>query len=214
MIGLFASQQTERGYDEAWMKSVCSAVADSRVRYMFGVFWRGKEENEKLFKYLNVREGGLFFQPFWTEDADDRFGDEDMAAVAERFGVVEQNARYIVVYPAYAMVRGPCQQVSVPAMRHQPWWLGLLSPCKSGIEKNLGHLSDLPQLQQEEIEVDLEDSLPMKQKIAPTNLWRTGVHQMLLWVGHSRPSKSSNTLSNARRRQQFGHDDSPQAASS
>ena len=67
------------------MKSVRSAVAESRVRYIFGVFWRGKEENEKLFKYLNEREGGLLFQPFWTGDADDRFGDEDMAAVAERF---------------------------------------------------------------------------------------------------------------------------------
>ena len=119
------------------------------MRYIFGVFWRGKEVNEKLFKYSNVREGGLFFQPFWTEDADDRFGDEDMAAVAERFGVVEQNARYIVVYPAYAMVRGPCQQVSVPAMRDQPWWLDQLSPCKSAIEKNLRHLPDVPQLQQE-----------------------------------------------------------------
>ena len=187
VIGLFASQKTERGYDEAFMQSVCSAVADSRVRYIFGVFWRGKAESEKLFKSLNVREGGLLFQPFWTEGADDMFGDKEMAAVAERFGVVEQNARYIVVYPAYAMVRGPCQQVSVPAMRNQPWWPDQLFPCKSAIEKNLRHLPDVPQLQQEKIEVDLEDSLPVKQKIAPINRCRTGVHQMLLWVGYSRP---------------------------
>lgn len=194
------------------MKSVRSAVAESRVRYICGVFWRGEEENEKLFKYLNVRDGGLFFQPFWTEDADDRFADEVIAAVAERFGVVEQNARYSVVYPAYAMVRGPCQQVSVPAMRNQPWWRGQLSLCKSAIENNLRNVPDVPQLQQEEIDVDLEDSLTVKQNIAPINLWRTGLHQMLLWVGYSRPSKSSNTWSNERRRQQFGHDDSPRAA--
>ena len=61
---------------------------------MCGVFWRGKEETEKLFKRLNVCEGGLFFQPFWTEDADDRLTDEDMAAVAARFGVVPKNASY------------------------------------------------------------------------------------------------------------------------
>ena len=129
--------------------------------------WEGRER--EALQVSNVREGGRLFRPFWTEDADDRFGDEDMAAVAERFGVVEQNARYIAVYPAYAMVRGPCQQVSVPAMRNQPWWPGQLFPCKSAIEKNLRHLPDVPQLQQEEIEVDLEDSLPLKQKIAPTN---------------------------------------------
>jgi len=81
--------------------------------------------------------------------------------------------------------------------------LDQLSPFKSAIEKNLRLLPDVPQVQQEETEVDLEDSLPVKQKIAPTNLWRTGVHQMLLWVGYSRPSNSSNTWSNARRRQQF-----------
>ena len=165
MIGLFASQKKNaRGYDTTWMKSVRSAVAESRVRYIFGVFWRGKEENEKLAKYINVRDGGLFFQPFWTEDVDDRFGDEDMAAVAERFGVVEPNARFFAVYPAYAMVRGPCQQVSVPAMRNQPWWPDQLFPCKSAIEKNLRHLPDVPQLQQEEIEVNLEDSPPQRSR--------------------------------------------------
>ena len=61
------------------------------MRYIFGVFWRGKEETDKLFKDLNVCEGGLFFQPFWTEDAEEGLTDEDIAAAAARFGVVPKN---------------------------------------------------------------------------------------------------------------------------
>jgi hypothetical protein len=29
------------------------------------------------------------------------------------------------------------------------------------------------------------------QKLAPLNKWKKGVHQLLLWVGYSRPSKKS-----------------------
>ena len=64
-----------------------------------------------------------------------------------------------------------------------------LFPCGSGIEHGLGHLSDVPQLRQEKIEVDLLDSLPLKQKLAPLWLWRKEVHQLLFWVGSSRPSE-------------------------
>ena len=70
------------------------------MRYIFGVFWRGKEETETLFRRLNVCEGGLFFQPFWTDVSHNRFNGTEMAAVAARFGVVPKNASYIAVYPA------------------------------------------------------------------------------------------------------------------
>ena len=184
----FSSQKDAGGYTKAWMTAVCSAVAENEVRYICGVFWRGKEETEKLFKRLNVCEGGLFFQPFWTEDDDTRFSDEDMAAVAARFGVVPKNARYIAVYPAYLVVRGPSKEVSVPAIWAQPWWTGELFPCGSGIERSLRHLSDVPQVPQTN-EVILQDCLPLKQKLAPLWRWKRGAHQLLLWVGYSRPSK-------------------------
>ena len=106
-----------------------------------------------------------------------------MAAVAASFGIVPDNVRYIAVYPAYVVVRGPAQEVSVPFIRAQPCWSNDLIPCGSGIEHGLGHLSDVPQLRQEKIEVDLQDSLPLKQKLAPPWRWRKGVHQVLLWVG-------------------------------
>ena len=78
---------------------MCSAVAENDVRYMCGVFWRGKEETETLFKRLRACEDGVFFQPFWTDVKHDRFNDDEMAAVAARFGVVPKNARYTAVYP-------------------------------------------------------------------------------------------------------------------
>ena len=77
---------------QAWVTSVCSAVAENDVRYMCGVFWRGKEETETLFKRLRACEDGVFFQPFWTEESRGRFSDDEMAAVAARFGVVPKNA--------------------------------------------------------------------------------------------------------------------------
>ena len=81
---------------------------------------------------------------------------------------VEENVKYIAVYPAYVVVRGPSQEVSVPLIRDQPSWSNELFPCGSGIEKGLGHLFDVPRLRQErEGEVDLQDSLPLKQKLAP-----------------------------------------------
>ena len=94
MLGLLASQKSARGYPKSWREVVCSAVAENQVRYICGVFSRVKEDTEKLFKDLNLCEGALFFQPFWTEAADgdadgssgaSRLTDEIMDAVAARF---------------------------------------------------------------------------------------------------------------------------------
>ena len=98
---------------------MCSAVAEHQVTFICGVFSRGKEATESLFKELDLCEGALFFQPFWTEDADgssdaDRATDEEIAAAA-RFGMtMPKNVKYVAVYPAYVVVRGPLQDVSVP----------------------------------------------------------------------------------------------------
>ena len=61
---------------------------------MCGVFWRGKEETETLFKRLRACADGVFFQTFWTDESHDGFNDDEMAAVAARFGVVPKNASY------------------------------------------------------------------------------------------------------------------------
>ena len=179
-------------YGQTFLKSVSEAVEQGDVRYMFGVFWRGKTETEKLFKRLDVCEGGLFFQPFWTTVSQNMLNETQMAAVAARFGVVPENASCIAVYPAYLVVRGPSKEVSVPAIWAQPWWTGELFPYGSGIERSLRHLSDVPQLPQNK-EVNLQDFLPLKQKPAPLWRWRKGVHQLILWVGSSRPSEKCAT---------------------
>ena len=199
MLGLVASQKVARGFPKSWIEEVCSAVAENQVRYICGVFSRGKEDTEKLFKDLNLCEGALFFQPFWTEDADgdadgssdaSRLTDEIMDAVAARFEMgVPKNVKLVAVYPAYVVVRGPSQDVSVPLIMNQPSWPNDLFPHGSGIEKGLGRLVDVPRLPQEKSEVDLQYSLPLRQKQAPIHLWRKGVHQLLLWLGSSRPSE-------------------------
>ena len=111
-----------------------------------------------------------------------------MAAVAGRFEMVPDHARYIAVYPAYVVVRGPSKDVTVPNIKNQPWWPGRLFPCKGIIARGLRHLSDVPQLRQgvappvDEGHLDLQDS-PVKQKEAPIEQWGTGVHQIVLWAG-------------------------------
>ena len=60
-LGCFASAKLAGPYEQAWVTSVCSAVAENDVRYMCGVFWRGKEETETLFKRLRACEDGVFF---------------------------------------------------------------------------------------------------------------------------------------------------------
>ena len=113
---------------------------------MCGVFWRGREETETLFKRLRACADGVFFQPFWTDESHDRFNDDEMAAVAARFGVVPKNARYIAVYPAYLVVLGPSGEVSRPEFWSQPSWSDELFPHGSGIQSGLGNLSVIPQL--------------------------------------------------------------------
>ena len=113
-------------------------------------------------------------------------------AVAARFKMeVPDNVRRVRVYPAYFVVRGPLQNVSVPHIAEHPYWPDLLFPHGSGIKKGLGRLVDVPQSRQDQSPVDLQDSLPMRQKPTPIQHWRKGVHQLLLWLGRNRPSKSS-----------------------
>ena len=113
MLGLVSGHKFSYAYSSRWMKGGRSTVAEQQVRYICGVFPRGKEDTEKLFKELNWCEGALFFQPFWIEDADDRSAatrltHENMAAVADRFQMeVPNNVKYVAVYPAYVVVRGP-----------------------------------------------------------------------------------------------------------
>ena len=93
------------------MSAGCSAVEANQVRHICGVLWRGKEETDTLFKHLRACEGGMVFQPFWIEEPQASINNDEMAAVAARFGVVPQNASYIVVYPAYLVVLGPSKEV-------------------------------------------------------------------------------------------------------
>ena len=188
-LGVFSSAKDAGPYEEAWVKSVCHAVESNTVRYMCGVFWRGQEETATLFKRLRACEDGVFFQPFWTEESHDKFSVDQMAAIAARFGMVPDNVRYIAVYPAYWVVIGPSKDVSRPKMWTQPSCDGKLFFCGSGIERGLCDLSDVPQLP-ENTEV-ARDFLPLKQKPAAMWRWKKGVHQLVLWVGYSRPSKKS-----------------------
>ena len=195
-LALVASQKDARNYPMAWKRDVRRAVAQFQVRYICGVFSREKEDTEKLLEDLNIGQGALLFQPFWTKhaegDADGGAEERGRAAVAARFDMaVTENVRRVRVYPAYFVVRGPLQNVSVPHIAEHPYWPGRLFPHGSGIKNGLGRLVDVPQLRQDQSPVDLPDPLPMRQKVAPLKLWRKGVHQLLLWLGRNRPSKSS-----------------------
>ena len=117
-VGAIFSDGSSCCYDRAWQRCVAAAIEENEVRYIAGVFLPPKKaEVDKLFKALHVREGHMLFQPFWTED---KCIDEDIAAVADRFDVLPANARYIAVYPAYVLIRGSCNELSVPAIREQP----------------------------------------------------------------------------------------------
>ncbi len=160
-LGLFASRKGSCNYPRAW-KNVRSAVADFQVRYICGVFSRVKKDTEKLLKELNIGQGALFFQPFWTEhaegDADGCAQERERDAVAARFEMgVPENVRRVGVYPAYLVVRGPSQDVSVTHITQQPNWPDLLFPHGSGIKNGLGRLVDVPQLPQGHSQVDLQD---------------------------------------------------------
>ena len=88
-LGLVARQKEARNYPRAWKNDVRSADADFQVRYICGVFSRGKKDTENLLKELNIGQGALFFQPFWTQHpdgvADGGAQQRERAAVAARF---------------------------------------------------------------------------------------------------------------------------------
>ena len=116
-----------------------------------------------------------------------------MAALGARFGVVPQNTSYITVYPAYLVVLGTrADEVTRPELWRQPGWQDELFPHGSGIQRGLDDLSVIPQLHPYCAPGWCTfDYLPLTQKRAPLGMWRKGIHQLLLWVGHSRPSKKS-----------------------
>ena len=47
-LGLVASASGAGPYQAPWLNMVCSAVAGNQVRYICGVFWRGKDDTETL----------------------------------------------------------------------------------------------------------------------------------------------------------------------
>ena len=98
-----------------------------------------------------------------------------MAAVADRFDVLPTNARYIAVYPAYVVIRGPYNALSVPAIRGQPWWPGTLFACRSAIECCLRRLPHVPSWKSV-MAWELEGLGPLKQKVPELERWRKGVH--------------------------------------
>ena len=116
---------------------------ENRVRYICGLFWRPKSETEFLFKQLRACEDGLFFQPFWTEEKQGGFNDDEAAAVAAHFALVQTNASYVAVYPAYLVALGP-SAVRRPWMSDQPNWDSKLFPCGSSIEKGPPHVVQCP----------------------------------------------------------------------
>jgi len=191
-LGFFWSERDAGPYEEDWVKNVYFAIEENNVRYLCGVFWRGKRETETLFKRLRACANGVFFQPFWTDEGHATLNKAETAAVAARFGIVTQNVNKIAVYPAYLVVLGPSGEVSRPEFWSQPSWSDELFPHGSGIQSGLGNLSVIPQLPPYNAPVwCTQDFLPLVQKRAPLEKWKKGVHQLLLWVGYSRPSRKS-----------------------
>ena len=104
--------------------------------------------------------------------------------------MVPKHTKYIVVYPAYFVALGP-SHVRRVTMRDQPDWSDKLFPCGSSIEKGSRALTHVPQLRGEN-EAVFQECLPLlTQKPPPLEKWRKGVHQILIWVGYSRPSNMS-----------------------
>ena len=198
-LGLFARAKDAGAYPDRWMNHVCREIEEAQVRYICGVFWRGEEETETLFKRLRVCKDGMFFQPFWIEEPQEEFNDDEFAAAAARFNMtVPKNARFIAVFPAYLVVLGPSASISRPGMWDSPVWDGKLFPCGSSTERGLRALPAVPQLPEKD-EGAFGDAIPLvRQKKAPLDKWKKGVHQLLIWVGYSRPSKKSAHVSQVR----------------
>ena len=85
-LGFFASKKHAGPHEKAWRSMVCSAVAESNVHYICGVFWRKKDEIETLFKQLGATDSGVFFQPWWTEASHDMFDPQMMTALGTQIG--------------------------------------------------------------------------------------------------------------------------------
>ena len=106
---------------------------------------------------------------------------------------------HVVVYPAYVVLLGPCKEVQVPPMSQGPWFDNALLPRKSAIEGRLGTLADVPLWQRPDRPQDdayrscgrCMDFGRLKQKSIDPNWWCSGVHQILLWVGTSRPGQGA-----------------------
>ena len=90
-IGLCASEKGAGAYGLGWKESDSHAVQRNDVRYLCGVFLRPRGETALLFSTLGACQDGLFFQPFWTEEAHESGTAEEIAAVAARFHMVEAN---------------------------------------------------------------------------------------------------------------------------
>ena len=197
-LGLFASAEDAGAYPDEWMTPVCRAIVEAQVRYICGVFWSGKKETETLFKRLRICKAGMFFQPFWIEEPQEGFNDDEFDAAAARFDMIAKNARLIAVFPAYLVVLGPFSSISRPGMWDAPNWNGKLFPCGSRTEKGFRALPAVPQLPEKD-EGTFGDAIPLVwQKKAPLDKWKKGVHQILIWVGYSRPSKKSKHVSQVR----------------
>ena len=203
-LGIFASAKRAGPHEPPWMSMVCSAVAESNVHYICGVFWRKKDEIETLFKQLGACESGVFFQPWWTHDCHDHFDAQMMKALGHRWEIEAQNSSFVAVYPAFLVALGTRpNHVTRPEVWRQPNWQDELFPHGSGIQRGLKDLSVVPQLPSHIAPGGItRDFLPLMQKTAPPLKWRKGVHQLLLWVGSSRPSKLSETKREAWRRRQ------------
>ena len=190
-LGLFASAKDAGAYPDGWMNHVCREIEEAQVRYICGVFWCGKEETETLFKRLRICKEGMFFQPFWIEEPQEGFNDDEFDAAAARFDMIAKNARFIAVFPAYLVVLGRFSSISKPGMWDAPNWNGKLFPCGSRTEKGFRALPAVPQLPEKD-EGTFGDAIPLvRQRKAPLDKWKKGVHQILIWVGYSRPSKKS-----------------------
>ena len=197
-LGLFASAEDAGAYPDEWMTPVCRAIVEAQVRYICGVFWSGKKETETLFKRLRICKAGMFFQPFWIEEPQEGFNDDEFDAAAARFDMIAKNARLIAVFPAYLVVLGRFSSISRPGMWDAPNWNGKLFPCGSRTEKGFRALPAVPQLPEKD-EGTFGDAIPLVwQKKAPLDKWKKGVHQILIWVGYSRPSKKSKHVSQVR----------------
>ena len=192
-LDFFANMKRAGPHEQSWMAMVCSAVAESNVHYICGVFWRKKDEIETLFKQLGATESGVFFQPWWTQERHDRFDAQMMTALGARFGIQPNDTRHVAVYPAYLVALGTrADGTTRPELRRQLGWQDELFPDGSAIQRGAKDLSVVPQLPDYIAPGGITRAfLPLMQKQAPPLKWRKGVHQLLLWVGSSRPSKRS-----------------------